>query len=232
MGLRNEDHAGSASTGAGNAMTEETKRQETSKERTPNHVCAHCGWRLLRVLVTDSNWAGLECHNPECIAVENRRLRSALRKLDNGFKYSTEVCTIAREALAGPAPETNARPRCKDCGNEMDPDWCWCGDAMADHKGMSHNHSPVPMGCSCGMRLPPRAELKASAPPPTPWPGASPNKRNDPPGSYRDATGELVLPLAKASAVHPKCPMLWDGSPCIREAGHSGACSVNGGASQ
>lgn len=42
-----------------------------------------------------------------------------------------------------------ARPCCAGCGNEIDPDCCWCGDAMADHRGMSHNHGPVPMGCGC-----------------------------------------------------------------------------------
>ncbi len=42
------------------------------------------------------------------------------------------------------------RPRCLDCGNEIDPDWCYCGDAIEDHRGMSHNHSAVPMGCDCG----------------------------------------------------------------------------------
>jgi len=45
---------------------------------------------------------------------------------------------------------TALRPRCPDCGNEIDPDWCHCGDAVKDHRGMSHNHSPVPMGCGCG----------------------------------------------------------------------------------
>jgi hypothetical protein len=43
-----------------------------------------------------------------------------------------------------------SRPLCPDCKCEMDPDWCWCGDAEKDHKGMSHNHSFVPMGCQCG----------------------------------------------------------------------------------
>lgn len=39
---------------------------------------------------------------------------------------------------------------CSGCGHEVDPDWCHCGDAISDHNGMSHNHSPVPMGCQCG----------------------------------------------------------------------------------
>lgn len=40
--------------------------------------------------------------------------------------------------------------KCDDCRNEIDPEWCHCGDAIKDHRGMSHNHSPVPMGCTCG----------------------------------------------------------------------------------
>lgn len=45
--------------------------------------------------------------------------------------------------------QQRARPRCADCGSEIDPDWCHCGDAMEEHAGMNHNHSPVPMGCNC-----------------------------------------------------------------------------------
>lgn len=41
---------------------------------------------------------------------ECQRLRVGLQKLTNGFKYSTEVCTIAREALAGPTSEPNPQP--------------------------------------------------------------------------------------------------------------------------
>lgn len=39
----------------------------------------------------------------------NKRLRVALHKLCNGYKYSAEVCGIAREALGG-ADEPTARP--------------------------------------------------------------------------------------------------------------------------
>lgn len=49
------------------------------------------------------------------------------------------------------------RPRCADCHNEIDPQTCWCGDDMSDHRGMSHNHSFVAMGCKCGyVSAPPR----------------------------------------------------------------------------
>jgi hypothetical protein len=43
---------------------------------------------------------------------------------------------------------------CEGCGNEIDPDWCHCGDAIEGHRGMSHNHSPVPMRCQCGREPP------------------------------------------------------------------------------
>lgn len=41
------------------------------------------------------------------------------------------------------------RPRCEGCGNEIDPDWCWCGDSIKGH-GHTNNHGPIPMGCDCG----------------------------------------------------------------------------------
>lgn len=43
---------------------------------------------------------------------------------------------------------------CDHCKNEIDPDVCHCGESMESHHGMSHNHSPVPMGCTCGYILP------------------------------------------------------------------------------
>ena len=41
------------------------------------------------------------------------------------------------------------RPRCPDCGNEIDPDCCGCGDSREDHNSMWSGHSFVPMGCDC-----------------------------------------------------------------------------------
>jgi hypothetical protein len=52
------------------------------------------------------------------------------------------------------ADEVQPRPKCSDCKNEIDPDVCHCGDAVKDHTGVSHNHSPVPMGCQCGREGP------------------------------------------------------------------------------
>lgn len=37
---------------------------------------------------------------------------------------------------------------CEGCGNEIDPDVCWCGDFI-DHV-WDGAHYGVPMGCTCG----------------------------------------------------------------------------------
>jgi len=56
---------------------------------------------------------------------QNQRLREALGKLTNGYKYSTEVVTIAREALAGftqPAlPEAGLTQPHETAGSAADP---------------------------------------------------------------------------------------------------------------
>jgi len=41
------------------------------------------------------------------------------------------------------------RPKCAGCDNEIDPDWCHCGEAMDAHT-ISSNYGPVPLGCTCG----------------------------------------------------------------------------------
>lgn len=38
---------------------------------------------------------------------------------------------------------------CPVCGQEIDPDCCWCGDYMDNHD-IGSGHSPVPIGCVCG----------------------------------------------------------------------------------
>lgn len=40
--------------------------------------------------------------------------------------------------------------RCPECGNEIDPDVCWCGDLVKSHNPYWCGHNPVPMGCDCG----------------------------------------------------------------------------------
>jgi predicted amidophosphoribosyltransferase len=49
---------------------------------------------------------------------------------------------------------------CPGCGNEIDPDWCHCGDSKQSHNGMNQNHGFIPMGCVCGYAIPP---VKADA---------------------------------------------------------------------
>jgi hypothetical protein len=37
---------------------------------------------------------------------------------------------------------------CKQCGSEIDPDCCWCGNLIEGHH-WSDGHFPVPWGCTC-----------------------------------------------------------------------------------
>lgn len=39
---------------------------------------------------------------------------------------------------------------CHGCGNQIDPDVCWCGDEIKEHNPYRAGHNPVPMGCTCG----------------------------------------------------------------------------------
>lgn len=45
---------------------------------------------------------------------------------------------------------TRDRPKCPQCGNEIDPDYCWCGACLASHNEWWTGHGFVPMGCTCG----------------------------------------------------------------------------------
>lgn len=38
--------------------------------------------------------------------------------------------------------------KCDGCGNEIDPDYCHCGNTPEDH-GTYEGHRFVPMGCDC-----------------------------------------------------------------------------------
>ena len=43
----------------------------------------------------------------------------------------------------------NGKPEeCPGCGQEIDPETCWCGDRMDAHFGWE-GHPAVPMGCDC-----------------------------------------------------------------------------------
>lgn len=38
------------------------------------------------------------------------------------------------------------REICPGCKQEIDPDWCWCGDKI-DHDAFEAGHTGIPMGC-------------------------------------------------------------------------------------
>lgn len=40
-------------------------------------------------------------------------------------------------------------PFCGGCERHIDPDCCWCGDWLQNHKAYNQNHGFVPMGCVC-----------------------------------------------------------------------------------
>lgn len=66
--------------------------------------------------------------------------------------------------------------RCESCLNFIDPEVCWCGEAVGQHH-MGSGHSPIEMGCVCHYAQPPEpdgidirtdAELRG-----TPWPSSA-----------------------------------------------------------
>ena len=38
---------------------------------------------------------------------------------------------------------------CPECGWEVDPEMCWCGDSIR-HNPYWSEYMPVPHGCTCG----------------------------------------------------------------------------------
>lgn len=38
---------------------------------------------------------------------------------------------------------------CKGCGQEIDPETCWCGQPIADHISSTGCTFALPMGCNC-----------------------------------------------------------------------------------
>lgn len=40
--------------------------------------------------------------------------------------------------------------KCPNCGNEIDPDVCYCGTLKESHNDMQLGHVFVPVGCDCG----------------------------------------------------------------------------------
>lgn len=42
-----------------------------------------------------------------------------------------------------------SRATCPNCGWEIDPTTCHCGERIRGENDYHDNHSPVPMGCTC-----------------------------------------------------------------------------------
>lgn len=64
---------------------------------------------------------------------------------------------LEADRLASERPDSQAGHArvlvCPGCGNEIDPDVCWCGSEQAYHCS-DLGHSFVPMGCDCGRTTP------------------------------------------------------------------------------
>ena len=75
-------------------------------------------------------------------AIDAMRVTQRLFQLSDGHVLMT-ACKALTEAA------DKMERICPHCGNECDPDVCWCGDLIKQH-GMGSGHNPVPMGCTCG----------------------------------------------------------------------------------
>jgi hypothetical protein len=92
----------------------------------------------------DHKWFRVEVsdHNGQIVAIEPGML--AGRDIGDIERAKIHEAIGHLQGFVG-----QERPRCEGCGNEIDPDWCWCGDAIKGH-GHTSNHGPIPMGCDCG----------------------------------------------------------------------------------
>ena len=71
--------------------------------------------------------------------------------------HLTQYGATTISAPAVPGAETvsegeDCRIACPGCGNDIDPDCCWCGTAEKDHDSWHEGHTFVSMGCTCGFR--------------------------------------------------------------------------------
>jgi hypothetical protein len=66
-----------------------------------------------------------------------------------GTGVSTSNAPLSRPS-ADAAGSASSLVRCPSCGNELDPDVCWCGDEIKMHNRYRCGHNPVPLGCTCG----------------------------------------------------------------------------------
>jgi uncharacterized protein YPO0396 len=73
-------------------------------------------WKTRRTLLADL--AQAQARLTELSDMKPATMRQALLLLTNGFKYSTEVVTIARDALAAETPATD---KCVKCGVPLPP---------------------------------------------------------------------------------------------------------------
>lgn len=72
-----------------------------------------------------THWEGCQYEHPECA------IWAAAREIDSLNKRITNY----------------ERSRCPECGEEIDPETCHCGEPMDEN---SHDgHDPVPIGCVC-----------------------------------------------------------------------------------
>lgn len=79
---------------------------------------------------------------------------TALGKVDAKGRFEVQVDRFTHRYSHGwwrqsPQHWERIHPVCDFCGNEVDPELCWCGDNLEGH-GQFDGHSPVPWGCTCG----------------------------------------------------------------------------------
>jgi len=124
--------------------------------------CKSCGLRLdegsLAFGRRNSNdkWEFLcpSCHTEEYGASVNEEPPS---KPKSGLAIVEELDRLGLFDPASQQQRVSALPverdeffeTCSGCGNMIDPTTCHCGTPMSAH-GIGDNHSPVPMGCTCG----------------------------------------------------------------------------------
>ena len=66
------------------------------------------------------------------------------------IKIALIVVDVHTNPIPVPLEEMVAAPTmCPDCGQEIDPETCYCGDPIGG-RAYHDGHSPVPMGCACG----------------------------------------------------------------------------------
>lgn len=100
-------------------------------------------------------------YSRETISKQVNEVIEKLNQEDGGRPYYQFTMTF-EEALA--ETKRRAKPehyqqvledtkspiiKCPNCGNEIDPDVCYCGNTRESHNGWE-GHAFVPLGCDCG----------------------------------------------------------------------------------